>query len=589
MLLLKDCFKACSFDLDKARPPQETVVRVREIFSRYGADILADIRRIDSGRLGIPVYMSLCGSRAREVMPTRKQMGKGASAIQAEASALMELAERFSYFTFWADESRFEHLTWSQARRRFGAELVPIGHLLRSVNDSLHPGEAEAILDLITWRFHPATDLTTEKTRQVPLDWFKLLNEFNGSCAGNTPEEALLQGACELVERHVSAVVDRSRPTLPSLDPATFADPKLSELYACFTRNNIRVWLKDFSLGMPVPTVGAVAYDPRNFPGLSEIVYTAGTAASPAKAAVRALTEVAQLAGDFETASNFEASGLSKYTSLDQIEWLKAGPLIDLADLPDISSDNILVELRRLASRLADMDFPLYAADITHPDLGLPSYYTFAPGMLFRERTPNASLGLMVGRLLAENAPPKEAMEKLDTIEKYYPNGHFLPFHRGLVVQRMGDNGTARDFFIRAIDLQPSAEEASLAAFYAGYSLTCAQEWAEALPLLRHAVELDSGSNAAWNLLGVSLFKLERYEEAARAFQRAVEIDGSAAIDYANLGMCSLRMGNRNAARDFFELALSIDPNIVFARKELAGIEAALSGKRRIDKGPSGL
>ena len=57
--------------------------------------MLAETRRIDTGRLGIPVYLSVCGEAARAVMPTRKQMGKGASPEQAEASALMELARAF--------------------------------------------------------------------------------------------------------------------------------------------------------------------------------------------------------------------------------------------------------------------------------------------------------------------------------------------------------------------------------------------------------------------------------------------------------------------------------------------------------------
>ena len=56
--------------------------------------------RIDSGRLDIPVYLSILGVDARRVVPTHKQMGKGATPVQAEASALMELVERFSFFTY---------------------------------------------------------------------------------------------------------------------------------------------------------------------------------------------------------------------------------------------------------------------------------------------------------------------------------------------------------------------------------------------------------------------------------------------------------------------------------------------------------
>ena len=61
--------------------------------------------RIDSGRLDIPVYLSLLGVDARRVVPTHKQMGKGATPVQAEASALMELVERFSFFSLYCRRS----------------------------------------------------------------------------------------------------------------------------------------------------------------------------------------------------------------------------------------------------------------------------------------------------------------------------------------------------------------------------------------------------------------------------------------------------------------------------------------------------
>ncbi len=63
-------------------------------------DVLARTVRIDTGRLDIPVYISLCGEDATRFTGTKKQMGKGATPQQSEASALMELMERFSFFSF---------------------------------------------------------------------------------------------------------------------------------------------------------------------------------------------------------------------------------------------------------------------------------------------------------------------------------------------------------------------------------------------------------------------------------------------------------------------------------------------------------
>jgi len=175
VLELKGCSKSGASDMDKALPPAETVRRVSALFAAEGG-ILAEVRRVDTGRLGIPVYLSVCGHRARKVMPTRKQMGKGPSPDQARASALMELAERFSFFSFWAGEERFERLTWSAASARFPGRLLPLSQVLASVGEDLAEHAAARVLDLAPWRFFPVTDLAGGREVLAPLDWFKALD-----------------------------------------------------------------------------------------------------------------------------------------------------------------------------------------------------------------------------------------------------------------------------------------------------------------------------------------------------------------------------------------------------------------------------
>ena len=68
--------------------------------------------------------------------------------------------------------------------------------------------------------------------------------------------------------------------------------------------------------------VAALAVDPSTFPEISEIVFTAGTTPGPDKAIIRAITEVAQLAGDFNTGANYVASGLPKPLSMDEVDYL---------------------------------------------------------------------------------------------------------------------------------------------------------------------------------------------------------------------------------------------------------------------------
>jgi ribosomal protein S12 methylthiotransferase accessory factor len=562
--------KGYAADSDKVCTPAATVARARAALGRFGSDILAETRRIDTGRLGIPVFLSLCGERAREVMPTRKQMGKGACAEQAEASALMELVERYSFFSFWSNPGNFREMTWSKAQAAWPGEVMPIEEVLRSVDDSLSPQAAAAVMDLVSWRFARVMNLTSGREVWAPLDWFKKLNEFNGSSAGNGLEESILQGACELVERHVCAVADRTWPVTPTIDQDAVTDAVLRGLIDAFRREGVFLLLKDFSLGMPVPTVGAVAYDPATFPDASEIVFTAGTSASPVKAAIRAVTEIAQLAGDFETKSNYEASGLPKFSSPAGFARLLDGPSVTLADMPDITRDDILEELSLLARGLGERGLSLYTAETTNPELGLAANYNFVPGFLFRERTPQASLGLFVGRILAEESPPPVAEAGLAVLAEHYPGAAFIPFFRAMLELRAGDETAAAGLFAQAEPGLSEAEDKALAAFYQAHALTLAGRFAEAVPHLDRAIGLCTEVKEYFNLRGVAHFKAGDYAMAARDFEAALNLDSGSAMDLANLGLCHDRLGHADLAVQHLQAAVELDPGLEFAARRLA-------------------
>lgn len=576
MIRLTSCPKKYTRELDKAVAPANTVARVRQKLEQMPIEILARTRRIDIGRLGIPVYLSVCGDDARKVMPTRKQMGKGASPAQAEASALMELMERYSFFTFWErlnhDSSTANPLviaTWSEAEARFGKALMPVEEILQSVQDTLAPAKARALLDCVRWQFYPLTCLTTGEEVWGPLNWFKKLGEFNGTSAGNTEEESLLQGACELIERHVCCIIDREERVVPTIDPSSVDDIVLKDLLTAFARQGVHIILKDFSCQMPVPTVGALAWDPSTFPKTSEIVYTAGTATSPVKAAIRAITEIAQLAGDFCTSACYEASGLQKFTTFEQARWLMQGDVIPLSNLPTVETNDIFDELMDVVHQLKAKNWRFYALSTMHPELQINTNYCIIPGTEFRERDKNQSVGLFVGRILTEEGTEEEITRGMALLEEIYPHGHFIPFFKGMQALRYGDFPAALDYFITAEPLQPEPDSQALAAFYSAYTRTQMGEWVAALPALDTAVHLSPDMKEYWNLRGVAHFKNQNYVEAAKNFVTVLKIDKGSVMDMANLGLCYKFLGRIDEARHYLQSALDCAPDIPFARKHL--------------------
>ncbi|TSA06046.1 MAG: hypothetical protein D4R73_11855, partial [Deltaproteobacteria bacterium] len=73
-LHLTDAVKGYTYDQDKLLTPKETIRRVRDRLGALDLKLLQETMRIDSGRLDIPVYLSILGVDARRVVPTHKQM-----------------------------------------------------------------------------------------------------------------------------------------------------------------------------------------------------------------------------------------------------------------------------------------------------------------------------------------------------------------------------------------------------------------------------------------------------------------------------------------------------------------------------------
>ncbi|MBW2091600.1 MAG: YcaO-like family protein [Deltaproteobacteria bacterium] len=566
-ITLQDCFKTYTLDQDKALTPEQTVADVKEKLAKAHINILKNTERIDNGRLDIPVYLSILGPDALQVMPTTKQMGKGATPAQAEASAVMELVERYSFFHFIHHET-FITGTYDELQD----QALPFEHLAASVhhdpNDMDRARKAVSELQL-TWT--PAYNLTQGREYLVPFNWFYEINEFNGPAAGNSMEEALVQGMSELVERHVSALVCRNRPDLPFIDPASLKSRIARELVQKFDRQGIKLFIKDFTLDMGVPSVGALAYDPATFPLLSEIVYTAGTAPDPEKAFIRALTEVAQLAGDFNTASTFVASGLPKYTELSQADYItKTGPSVSITALPDISHNNIKVEAERIVAALAQRGFDVYAVNTTHPALGIPAVYTIIPGAHFRERARASSVPFFAAKIISMQADFERVTSGLDRLRRLYPEIYFLEFFQGQALLEQGRLIEAIDFLKRAMEMDPHAQDLPGILTYLGLAYKELEDYEQAIGYLERSADLDHERQDTFNLLGFCFFKTKQHEKSIESFKKVLEIDPGSGIDHANIGSNYRELGKISEAVRYYQTALKLDPSLGWVRENLA-------------------
>jgi len=563
---LRDCFKTYTLDQDKVLPPAETVNRVKAALAGAGLDVLKETARIDHGRLGIPVYISVCGADALEVMPTKKQMGKGATPAQAEASAVMEMVERYSFFHFFRRHP-FIRAAYEEVRR----QALPFDQLAASVHhDPADLDRARLALDGLPLSWTWAWNLTRGQKFLLPFNWFYEINEFNGPAAGNAMEEAVIQGLAEVVERHVSALVCRGRMESPSIDPASVKNPVAADLIAKYQAQGIRLYLKDFTLDMGLPTVGTLAYDPDTFPHLSEIVFTAGTATDPEKALIRALTETAQLAGDFNSRATFVASGLPKYTDLSQADYVtKMSRTVPIDTLPNISKDNIKAEIELAVAALAERGFEAYVIDITHDQVQVPAVYTIIPGARFRERAQGASVPFFAAKILASLDDPSQAAAGLNRLSRLYPNRYFLAFYQGQIRLEQGRPDRAVEEFEKALKMNPVDEDLAGTLTYLGLAYQQMEEYGRAIEYLERSAAVDGERRDTFNLLGFCYFKTKKHEKAIECFEKVLEIDPGSGIDYANIGSNYRELGRREEAVLYYRKALELDPSLDWVRENL--------------------
>ncbi len=570
---LQDCFKSYTYDQDRTRLPEETIAHVRQRFARVDMDILDHTMRIDTGRLDIPVYISLCGTDAVRLTGTKKQMGKGGTPIQAEASALMELAERFSFFSY-IRKTHFPMSTYSET----SGNTLPLEMFWQSLHDNeTDPKLGASALGDLPLRWARACNLTRNEEVLVPIDWFYTINEYNGPAAGNTLEEAILQSLCEVVERHVSSVISHERMATSSIDPESVQDPAARELLDKFTAQSIRVFIKDFSLGTGIPTVGALAWDPSTFPERSEIVFTAGTTPNPEKSLIRALTEIAQLAGDFQNRTTYRPT-LPKYRSLEEAEYVtRSAPIISIKSLPDLSDSNFKTEIRRCVSSLSPLGLEVLFIDVTHPQLGVPSVYTIMPGAHFRDRTRDTTVPFHAAKIISQTLDGPQAVAGIQQLLNFFPNRYDLHFFLGLALEYQGKAREALKQFQRALELNPRPLDIASVHTHIGVCLKDMDEHRAAIKVLERAKEFDPNLKEIYNLLGFCYFKLKEHERSIEQFEKALEIDPGSAIDYANIGSNLREMGHKKEAIRLYRIALEMDPTIDFARESLARLGGELA------------
>jgi oxazoline/thiazoline synthase len=326
--------------------------------------------------------------------------GKGSTAEQGEASALMEAIERYSGI-FQGDEIR--------AKRRFtdfpSGDAIPPNDVLLFSDTQYRQGQTAP-----TELTHE-TPMPAQFDRSAEIDWspvwslrderFKYLPtsllyffyrdpsghsyaDSNGCAAGNTLEEAIVQGFLELVERDAYAIWWYNRLSRAEVDLGKFDDSYVRDLQTQLAETGRRLWVLDVTTDLGIPSVVAIAHWMND--GRENIEFGSGAHFDARIALLRALTELNQfLSIGLMGGGTGDKSSLDGSTPLRLRDHPFLTPSRSPVVRPDFGSKFGQLDKREQVTacvRLAErkrLDF--LVLDQTRPDIEVPVVRVLVPGL----------------------------------------------------------------------------------------------------------------------------------------------------------------------------------------------------------------
>ena len=404
---------------NKAVEPVATINTIRHILTECGIFLIeehqTEASNFCSSRLTI-------GGRNGFLKLNMGTSGKGLTPEYSLASAYGEFMERIQNYSIFSDNLEYVTKENIKNQNEFSNTLLSNDLVL---DFSFDPDEKHAHYDELTQNqkdifnhiavFNKSVGfaLVTKKEKKILIAPFYCVKEkcsellpislllsqtgSNGMCAGNTTEEAILHGICEIFERYVLKIIYKDEITPPTIPTALFKGTQIYDILSQFEEeNNISVIIKDCSLNQGLPVIGLLIIDNDN----NSYAFKLGAATSPITALERCFTglfqgrQLKQLLSNIDiTKDPFEHSSSSrikcKYLEYNKQVKNENGKLPNsiFSSKFSYSSNGLNLNLNKsdqedlkyLLDKVEESGFNIYIRDVSF--LNFPSFYVYIPGM----------------------------------------------------------------------------------------------------------------------------------------------------------------------------------------------------------------
>ena len=244
--------------------------------------------------------------------------------------------------------------------------------------------------------FVPFVNTASRQPVLLPIYFVIMFTGSNGMCAGNTREEAVIQGLSEIYERYAQYFIFRNNPVIPKIPKTLFEKEEIYKKLSILEGFDFRYDILDLSLGMGLPVIGLRLTRPDD----GATAFRLGADASPVTALERCLTELFQC-NEEDLEKKFSKKPCITYSEIQNEREMEKF----LLNFQAISNTGIGLWPSNMHGNLSD-SFEGFAHPVTESDeddlrymsgvagnlgrnvyirdnsiLGFPSYFVLIPGM----------------------------------------------------------------------------------------------------------------------------------------------------------------------------------------------------------------
>ena len=394
--------------------PEETVKRLKNLLNKIGIEV--DEKWSNESSVG--TYSLRIAIKGTDI----GQNGKGMTKEFAMASSYAEFFERFQNGVFrfrmekptkdlpFSNAPDEKHLSVEEAMKGnnsfFEYIIKENGKANRTKEEKIEYikqilNEKSDLVEKEDYLYLPYYSVKNKDIEYVPDRLFSYLYDTNGMCAGNSKEEALIEGLSEILERYAGTKMVKERITLPEI-PMEYIEkfPKVKKMVEKLNKNTEYYFrLVDCSFGGKYPVAGLYILEKNT----GKFGFRLGAHPDYGIAMERCFTEAAQGRDiyeyaetsifDFYEGEKSEERNVTDYifTHFSTAPYQVIGPKpeFEFTEMPDVSNLDNKTILKNLVKTILEDGKDILVRDVSV--LGFPAFSIAIPGMSEETFDPKAS------------------------------------------------------------------------------------------------------------------------------------------------------------------------------------------------------